>query len=183
VVDLSGPAPVILRKGALPRAQLERALGVPVKLSAVDVMFVCTGNTCRSPMAEGYLRHLLPKQWLNRVSVHSSGTGALPGMPATGTAVLAVKKDGFTIGGHRSTLLTDRLIQQADLVVVMEEQHRQAIRVLVPEAAPVLLAPDGVPDPIGGELAEYGATMDLIKREMPDVLALIRELLPGEGLC
>lgn len=177
VVDLCGAAPVVLRKGALPRCRIEQALGMPVKLAAVDVMFVCTGNTCRSPMAEGWLRHALPKEWRGRVTVHSSGTGALPGMPATDSAVAAARRDRFDIGRHRSTLLTDRLIRQADLVVAMEERHRRAVRQLAPDSTPVLLSPDGVPDPVGGDAAQYREALELIKREMPDVLTLIGGLL------
>ncbi|MDI6740662.1 MAG: L-threonylcarbamoyladenylate synthase [Candidatus Edwardsbacteria bacterium] len=177
VLDVTGETPVVLRKGAVPRSELEQALGAPVKLNAVDVMFVCTGNTCRSPMAEGYFRKIMPREWKDRVTVHSSGTGALPGMPATGTAVAVARRGRFGIESHWATLLTDRLIRQADLIVAMEEQHCQAIRGLAPEARPALLAPDGVPDPIGGEIADYQLTMDIIMRRMPDVLALIREMI------
>jgi tRNA threonylcarbamoyl adenosine modification protein (Sua5/YciO/YrdC/YwlC family) len=177
VVDATGPVPVILRKGALSRDALQQTAGVPVKLAALEVMVVCTGNTCRSPMAEGYLRQILPKEWRNKVAVRSSGTGALPGMPATRTAQEAARRAGFNIGRHAATLLTDSLIRQADLIVAMEERHRQAIRDLVPDARPVLLSPDGVPDPIGGELPDYQRTLEIIKAEMPDVVTLIRELL------
>ena len=177
VVEATGPAPVILRKGALSRAALQGAAGVPVRLAALEVMLVCTGNTCRSPMAEGCLRQLLPKELRGRVTIRSSGTGALPGMPATRTAQAAARQAGFSIERHRATLLTDSLIRQADLIVAMEERHRQAIRDLVPAAAPVLLCPDGVPDPIGGELSDYQHTLGIIQHEMPDIVTLIRDLL------
>ncbi|HTY08947.1 MAG TPA: L-threonylcarbamoyladenylate synthase [Candidatus Edwardsbacteria bacterium] len=177
VVDCTGGAPVILRKGVLTRSVLQQAAGAPVKLASVDVLFVCTGNTCRSPMAEGWLRQSLPREWRDKVRVHSCGTGALPGMPATDSAVAAARRNGFRIDGHRATLLTDSLLRQADLVVAMEERHRQAIRGLAPAAAPVLLCPDGVPDPIGQGDGEYQRTLELIKREMPDIVTLIREMI------
>ncbi|MDP2808060.1 MAG: L-threonylcarbamoyladenylate synthase [bacterium] len=177
VLDLSREHPVILRRGDIGRQELAELLQLPVKQDKVEVLFVCTGNTCRSPMAEGYLKHILPKQWKDRVSIRSCGARALPGMQATDKGQETAKKCGFDITGHHSRTLTDSLIKQADIIIALEEGHRQDILKLYPKAQVSLLAVDGVPDPVGGTLDDYAKTLELIKREMPDVLEKIKELL------
>lgn len=177
VLDLSRELPVILRRGDIGREELSDLLQLPVKQDKVEVLFVCTGNTCRSPMAEGYLKHILPKNWKDRVNVRSCGTRALPGMPATDKGQETARKCGFELSGHHSRTLTDSLIKQSDIIIALEEGHRQDVLKLHPRAQVALLAVDGVADPIGGTLDDYGRTLELIKREMPDVLEKIKEIL------
>lgn len=177
VLDITADHPVILRKGVITLNRIQQEINIPVKLSRLQVLFVCTGNTCRSPMAEGCLRHILPKIWKDRVVVRSCGTGAMPGMPAMGNSQQAAAQNGFDISQHRSSACTKDKVRQSDLIIAMEEKHRQDIKKLVPENEVNLLSPDGVPDPIGGTLEDYLKTLELIKNEMPDVLELIKEKL------
>lgn len=177
VLDITGNHPVILRKGVISPNRIRQEIGIPVKLSKIQVLFVCTGNTCRSPMAEGYLKHILPKEWKDKVVVKSCGTGAMPGMPAMGNSQQAAAHNGFDISQHRSSSCTQDRVRQSDLIIALEEKHRQDIKKLAPENEVNLLSPDGVPDPIGGTLEDYLKTLDLIKAEMPDVLELIKEKL------
>ena len=177
VLDISREYPVILRRGDVTREELAELLQLPVKQDKVELLFVCTGNTCRSPMAEGYLKHILPKQWKDRVTVRSCGTRALPGMPATDKGQETAKKNGFDLSGHHSRTLTDNLMKQSDIIIALEEGHRQDARKLFPKARVDLLSVDGVPDPIGGTLEDYARTLELIKREMLDVLEKIKEIL------
>ncbi|MDO9067068.1 MAG: L-threonylcarbamoyladenylate synthase [Deltaproteobacteria bacterium] len=177
VLDLSREHPVILRRGDIGRRELSDLLQLPVKQDKVEVLFICTGNTCRSPMAEGYLKHILPKQWKDRVTVRSCGTRALPGMPATDKGQETAKKCGFDLSGHHSRTLTDSLMKQSDIIIALEEGHRQDAGKLFPKAQVDLLSVDGVADPIGGTLDDYARTLELIKREMPDVLEKIKEIL------
>ena len=177
VLDLCRERPVILRRGDIGRQELADLLQFPVKQDKVEVLFVCTGNTCRSPMAEGHLKQILPKEWKGRVTVRSCGTRALPGMPATDKGQESAKKCGFDLSSHYSRTLTDSLIKQADIIIALEENHRQDILKLHPQARVDLLSVDGVADPIGGTLDDYAKTLELIKREMPDVLEKIKEIL------
>jgi len=177
VLDISRHPPVILRKGTVERSEIEACGLTRVLLDRIRVLFVCTGNTCRSPMAEGWLRHRLPRSWRNRVEVESAGTRAMPGLPATENARLAAKAKGFDISGHRSQPLSQDIIASADIVVAMEEQHRKAVLELWPGAEAMLMSEAGVPDPIGGDRQDYDRTLQAIEKGMPRVIKWIEERL------
>ena len=84
---------------------------------------VCTGNICRSPMAEGLLRHYLPDDLKERIEVASAGTGALHGYQAQEHAIEAMAGLGIDIGNHRARQLTRSIARDADLILVMEAFH------------------------------------------------------------
>ena len=88
-----------------------------------SVLMVCTGNICRSPMAEGLLRHLLPSHLKAAVSVRSAGTHGLHGNRAEPFAVRAAAAYGADIGDHRARVLDAKMIKSADLVLAMEHAH------------------------------------------------------------
>ena len=98
-----------------------------------SVLFVCTGNTCRSPMAEALLRRRLKELRIEGVAVGSAGLAALPGDPATPEAVEVLGELGLDHSGHRSRPLTPDLLREADLVLTMENRHKQAILQHLPE--------------------------------------------------
>jgi protein-tyrosine phosphatase len=87
----------------------------------IDLLVVCTGNICRSPMGEALLRARLAERGV-AAQVHSAGTLAWGG-PATGSAVLTMREHGLEIEGHLSRPLTDELVQHADLVLGMTRDH------------------------------------------------------------
>lgn len=97
-----------------------------------SVLFVCVGNICRSPMAEGLLRSRLGGS--RALHVESAGLAALEGREADPTAVALLRERGIDISGHRARQLTPELLARFQLVLVMEDSHRRKIESLAPAA-------------------------------------------------
>ncbi|WP_031514198.1 low molecular weight protein arginine phosphatase [Desulfofalx alkaliphila] len=101
----------------------------------MKILFVCTGNTCRSTMAEGLAKALAEEKYGHMdIEISSAGTCAISGGPATKEAVEALKEKGIDISRHSSTVITPELIKEADLVLTMTLGHRQQVLQMVPEA-------------------------------------------------
>lgn len=155
----------ILREGAIERAAM-RQFVKPI------IAVVCTGNTCRSPMAEVLLRERF-RQKTGRedaVLVVSAGVSAMPGGGAAQQAVEAMSERGLDLTGHSSRPLDERLVELADLILTMTNQHREAILTRWPAAADrvkTLLRDGGdVSDPIGAPPEVYLACADQIDQEL-----------------
>ena len=155
------------------------------------IMFVCTGNTCRSPMAEGALRILLEKERPGKVHVISCGTAAASGFPATHFAVEAAKIWEADISDHESQPLMPALIDQADLILAMTQRHLEEVIRLRPDARDKSFLfksfPDqggegeDVADPIGQTLDRYNATFielgEYLGRHLGEIVKRIDEYL------
>jgi protein-tyrosine phosphatase len=154
------------------------------------ILFVCTGNTCRSPLAAAALRAELRAELgedASRVAVESAGTGAWEGQPATSLSVDVAAGDGISLRDHQSRRLTAPMVRSSDWIVVMEPAHLGAVRALGadPEHTFVLSEwpPPGDPtltidDPFGGSREAYEECWRRIrhhvKRLMPQVLDVLR---------
>lgn len=124
----------------------------------MNVLFVCTGNTCRSPMAAALMNGLARKQGLN-ITADSAGLSALSGAPASPNACLAVKAYGGDLSAHRAKPVTNALVDWADAVVCMTSRHRDALASVCPGAAHKLgMLSVPIPDPYGQSAAVYQST-------------------------
>lgn len=140
----------------------------------MHILFVCTGNTCRSPMAAAIARRVAEERGLGDVTVASAGTGALEGTTASDGALLVGLENGADLSGHRSQPLTRALVESADVVLAMSGQHLARIHELGGAGKGFLLtdfASHGaearsVSDPFGGDLETYRATFAELEREI-----------------
>tara|TARA_R110002111_G_scaffold168038_1_gene233809 strand:+ start:75239 stop:76342 length:1104 start_codon:yes stop_codon:yes gene_type:complete len=168
----------ILQPGVVTETTLKR-------LSSEIYMFICTGNTCRSPMAEGLFRKLLSDKLgcqEDELSdqgfiVGSAGLAAATGAPPSPEGVTILAEQGIDIRGHESQPLTGRLLDQADHLYTMTQGHRTAILAERPDLEEVvqLLSPEGkdVSDPIGGGFQCYVDCKKEIEQHLKSIIAQI----------
>ena len=174
VVEVGPARYTMIRPGAVEERVLERML-------KTTILFVCSGNTCRSPMAAALARRILAARLKMReaelekggFAVISAGVSAMTGAPATAHAVQAVRLLGGSLSGHRSQPLTADLIAHADRIWTMGRGHAAWIAAMAPSAADKtrMLDPTGdISDPIGGDKRLYeelaARLNDLIEQQL-----------------
>jgi protein-tyrosine-phosphatase len=187
VLDLTSTPPLIMRKGAIAILAIEKVYGRRVMLSAslkFNVLFICSGNTCRSPMAAGIFSTLISRKYCE---IRSAGTAAMSGLQAAHYARQVVREYGGSIDHHRTRYLDRDLVEWADLILVMEYRHYETVLEIDSDAVvkTFLLREyrrktkhTEVPDPIGRDLAAYQrAAMRMyptLKRLAKDIEARFR---------
>jgi tRNA threonylcarbamoyl adenosine modification protein (Sua5/YciO/YrdC/YwlC family) len=135
VLDLTLTPPLVKRKGVIPILEIERVYGRNVVLDTAlkfNVLFVCSGNSCRSPMAEGIFKTLIDEE---HCEVQSAGTLPMERMPPSQYAQDVVKEYGGSIVDHLSQTISKKLIDWADLILVMGYNHYTVVLEIAPKAA------------------------------------------------
>lgn len=126
VVDLTVEPFIALRQGAIKKEEIEKA----AKLK--KVLFVCTGNSCRSVMAEGLLKKVLKERNRSDVEVMSAGVSAPIGLPATAETLELLSKEGIDMSAHRAKRIDSIMLKSSDLILVMEDLQEAYILELAP---------------------------------------------------
>ncbi|MHC4456394.1 MAG: L-threonylcarbamoyladenylate synthase [Planctomycetota bacterium] len=168
VVKIGNKGLKILRKGVYTEKYLQ-------EISQVKFLFVCTGNTCRSPIAEGTFRKYLAKKLdcevdhLDKMGYKTFSAGILEtsGSPATREAIAACAAKGIDIKAHKSRTLSQELVEESDFIFAMAQMHREQIIALSSAASEkcVLLAENkDIPDPIGQPQQVYNNCAEMIEK-------------------
>ena len=151
-----------------------------------SILFVCTGNSCRSVMAEALLKRRLRELGKSGISVGSAGVHAPDGVSPTDETIEVMRDLGIDVSDFRARSITAEIAKEADLILVMEPLHKDEVTRMVPEAASktYLLKEyrssakighqgTGIRDPIGRSVEDYRACRDSIKEEIERIVQLL----------
>ena len=180
VVDVTSSPPQTIREGWISREEIMK-----VERGEGKILFICTGNTCRSPMAEAFLKKSWPQKPKEKIKVKSAGTNAITNSKPSEFATKVMREKGIDISSHRATPLTPEIVKEYDLILTMEERHRQRVINLFPFVREKvwLLSEfssgkkEDILDPAGSYLSTYRELALRIEKEINKLI----ERLGGES--
>ncbi len=158
------------------------------------IVLVCTGNTCRSPLAEGILKKLLPQSWKDRLQITSAGIAAVEGRSVSTNSLMVAAENGIDLSEKKSNRLTFDFVEDSDLVIVMENSQRIALLATSTGSSDRIvtlrgLAPSGedsagddISDPFGGSIEQYRETFHQIQAALEKGWPEIEKRLRGKSL-
>lgn len=150
-----------------------------------EVLFVCTGNSCRSVMAEALFKKLIKEKKIH-MRVGSCGTSAFAGIGASPDTILTLREEGIDVSSHRGCRINDRLVRGADIIFVMQKSHREYILNEYPNiASKVFVLSEfytgedkrdfdyGIPDPIGMGTEFYRNVKEVVQKSLEGVVTIL----------
>jgi protein-tyrosine-phosphatase len=139
----------------------------------MNLLFVCSGNTCRSPMAEALARKIAQRRGIENLNISSAGTNAWDNVPSTDEALLVGMEREIDLTGHRARKLTPAIVSEADLIFVMTPGHLEQVKQLGGRGKVHVIdeytsgtTNQGIADPYGGDLEAYRHTADVLEEEL-----------------
>ncbi len=156
------------------------------------ILFVCSGNSCRSPMAEGLMKKLLYPDYGDQVHIHSAGTLGIDNNPATLNAIQVAQEKGVDISHHRSQGLTRHLVATADIIFAMAENHYEFMNTYYPDYKENIFLLKAfatnkdrprrvsIDDPIGQSIKVYRRVINEIEKELMRILPTIVHLIQSK---
>jgi tRNA threonylcarbamoyl adenosine modification protein (Sua5/YciO/YrdC/YwlC family) len=164
VMDVTEKPFKILRQGAIPSEEV---------LIDYNILFVCTGNSCRSVMAKGIMEKFINESGLSaKVHIDSAGTSTFAGIGPAPNTVIAMKEEGVDVSGHVGKNINNDILKRSDIIFVMEKVHRNIILSMMPgieSKIKLLRESEDVPDPIGKSIEEYRYVLGIIKEEIGNI--------------